>query len=87
MLKRFPGHGHGSGDSHTGTVRTPPLSELMTSDLVPWRTLARMPGVAAMVGHLIVPGLTGDELPASVNPRRSRCCAPAAATTDRHSTA
>ncbi|RUP38104.1 MAG: glycoside hydrolase family 3 protein [Gordonia sp. (in: high G+C Gram-positive bacteria)] len=68
VLKHFPGHGHGSGDSHTGTVRTPPLSELMTSDLVPWRTLARMPGVAAMVGHLIVPGLTGDELPASVNP-------------------
>lgn len=68
VLKHFPGHGHGSGDSHTGTVRTPPLSDLMTSDLVPWRTLARMPGVAAMVGHLIVPGLTGPELPASVNP-------------------
>lgn len=69
VLKHFPGHGHGSGDSHTGTVRTPPLSELVTSDLVPFRTLLRMPGVAAMVGHLIVPGLTGNELPASVNPK------------------
>src|SRR5277367_7127848 len=26
VLKHFPGHGHGSGDSHTGGVVTPPLS-------------------------------------------------------------
>lgn len=69
VFKHFPGHGHGSGDSHTGTVRTPPLAQLKTTDLVPYRTLLTMPGVAAMVGHLIVPGLTGSELPASVNPR------------------
>lgn len=69
VFKHFPGHGHGSGDSHTGTVRTPPLSDLATNDLVPFRTLLKMPGVAAMVGHLIVPGLTGPELPASVNPK------------------
>lgn len=69
VFKHFPGHGHGSGDSHTGTVRTPPLAQLKSSDLVPYRTLLTMPGVAAMVGHLIVPGLTGNELPASVNPK------------------
>ena len=69
VFKHFPGHGHGSGDSHTGTVRTPPLSDLATNDLVPFRTLLKMPGVAAMVGHMIVPGLTGPELPASVNPK------------------
>ncbi|GAB17028.1 putative glycosidase [Gordonia effusa NBRC 100432] len=69
VFKHFPGHGHGSGDSHTGTVRTPPLAQLRTSDLVPYRTLLKMPGVGAMVGHLIVPGLTGTELPASVNAR------------------
>lgn len=69
VFKHFPGHGHGSGDSHTGTVRTPPLAQLRSSDLVPYRTLLTMPGVAVMVGHLIVPGLTGDELPASVNPK------------------
>ncbi|WP_419215491.1 glycoside hydrolase family 3 N-terminal domain-containing protein [Gordonia sp. CPCC 205333] len=69
VFKHFPGHGHGSGDSHTGTVRTPPLAQLRTSDLVPYRTLLTMPGVGAMVGHLIVPGLTGTELPASVNAR------------------
>ncbi|WP_170265597.1 glycoside hydrolase family 3 N-terminal domain-containing protein [Gordonia araii] len=69
VLKHFPGHGHGSGDSHTGTVRTPPLSDLATNDLVPFRTLLKMPGVAAMVGHLIVPGLTGPDTPASISPK------------------
>ncbi|WP_276067803.1 glycoside hydrolase family 3 N-terminal domain-containing protein, partial [Mycolicibacterium gadium] len=40
VLKHFPGHGHGSGDSHTaGAVTTPPLDALMTDDLVPYRTL------------------------------------------------
>ena len=33
VLKHFP-HGHGSGDSHTaGVVMTPPLDQLMASDL------------------------------------------------------
>ncbi len=67
VLKHFPGHGHGSGDSHTGGVVTPPLSELMASDLVPYRTLVTATPVAVMVGHLQVPGLTGDT-PASLSP-------------------
>ncbi|MCH5645529.1 MULTISPECIES: glycoside hydrolase family 3 N-terminal domain-containing protein [unclassified Gordonia (in: high G+C Gram-positive bacteria)] len=67
VYKHFPGHGHGSGDSHLGVVRTPPLSQLQTSDLVPYRTLLQNPGDAAvMVGHLIVPGLTNG-LPASIS--------------------
>ncbi|QRY62579.1 glycoside hydrolase family 3 protein [Gordonia sp. PDNC005] len=69
VYKHFPGHGHGSGDSHTGTVRTPPLSELITSDLVPYKTLLKNPGnVGVMVGHLIVPGLTGPDTPSSISP-------------------
>ncbi|SUA03661.1 glycosyl hydrolase [Mycolicibacterium fortuitum] len=39
VLKHFPGHGHGSGDSHTGSVTTPPLEELKGNDLVPYATL------------------------------------------------
>ncbi len=66
VLKHFPGHGHGSGDSHTGGVVTPPLSELQKVDLVPYRTLVTAAPVAVMVGHLQVPGLTGDE-PASLS--------------------
>lgn len=69
VYKHFPGHGHGSGDSHLGVVVTPPLASLQGSDLVPYRALLRNPGNAAvMVGHLIVPGLTGPETPASISP-------------------
>ncbi|WP_353358966.1 glycoside hydrolase family 3 N-terminal domain-containing protein [Mycobacterium sp.] len=67
VLKHFPGHGHGSGDSHTGQVTTPPLSSLKDDDLIPYRTLIAQPPVAVMVGHLQVPELTGTE-PASLSP-------------------
>ncbi|WP_325096559.1 glycoside hydrolase family 3 N-terminal domain-containing protein [Mycolicibacterium vinylchloridicum] len=67
VLKHFPGHGHGSGDSHTaGAVTTPPLADLQTSDLVPYRTLTTEAPVAVMIGHLEVPGLTGST-PASLS--------------------
>jgi len=68
VLKHFPGHGHGSGDSHTaGAVTTPPLSDLMANDLIPYQTLTAEAPVAVMLGHLEVPGLTG-ETPASLSP-------------------
>ncbi|WP_319447672.1 MULTISPECIES: glycoside hydrolase family 3 N-terminal domain-containing protein [unclassified Mycobacterium] len=67
VLKHFPGHGHGSGDSHTGGVSTPPLSDLEADDLIPYQTLTTEKPVAVMVGHLDVPGLTTD-YPASLSP-------------------
>jgi beta-N-acetylhexosaminidase len=67
VLKHFPGHGHASGDSHQGEVVTPPLSQLMNDDLVPYRELAQLTGTAVMVGHVQVPGLTGSD-PASLSP-------------------
>ncbi|WP_162904516.1 glycoside hydrolase family 3 N-terminal domain-containing protein [Gordonia rubripertincta] len=67
VYKHFPGHGHGSGDSHLGVVTVPSLAELQDSDLVPFRNLLRDPGTAGvMVGHLIVPGLT-EGLPSSIS--------------------
>ena len=66
VLKHFPGHGHGSGDSHTGTVTTPPLADLQTNDLVPYRTLVTAAPVGVMIGHMQVPGLTGND-PASLS--------------------
>jgi beta-N-acetylhexosaminidase len=66
VLKHFPGHGHGSGDSHTGGVVTPPLSALQNDDLVPYRTLVTAAPVGVMVGHLQVPELTGTD-PASLS--------------------
>ena len=67
VLKHFPGHGHGSGDSHTGGVVTPPLADLQNNDLIPYRTLVGEGPVAVMLGHLQVPGLTGSD-PASLSP-------------------
>ncbi|MFB7876897.1 MULTISPECIES: glycoside hydrolase family 3 N-terminal domain-containing protein [unclassified Nocardia] len=67
VIKHFPGHGSGSGDSHTGAVTTPPLSELQDKDLVPFRNLVGS-GAAVMVGHLDVPGLTDPGVPASISP-------------------
>ena len=45
---------------------TPPLDQLMASDLVPYQTLTTEGRVAVMIGHLEVPGLTGDT-PASLS--------------------
>ncbi|ODQ91714.1 beta-glucosidase [Mycolicibacterium flavescens] len=67
VLKHFPGHGRGSGDSHTGSVTSPPLAELEQTDLVPYRTLTTQGRVGVMVGHMQVPGLTGSD-PASLSP-------------------
>ena len=66
VLKHFPGHGSANGDSHLGGVTTPPLSALMTSDLVPYRQLLG-PGTAVMVGHMFVPELT-DDVQSSLSP-------------------
>nr|WP_319945709.1 glycoside hydrolase family 3 N-terminal domain-containing protein [Nocardia macrotermitis] len=68
VMKHFPGHGHGSGDSHTGAVHTPPLAQLQNNDLVPFRKLIGS-GAAVMVGHLDVPGLTTPNVPASISPQ------------------
>jgi beta-N-acetylhexosaminidase len=73
VLKHFPGHGHGSGDSHKQAVTTPPLDRLRADDLKPYANLISPGGALAdgrtgvMVGHLDVPGLTGGE-PATVSP-------------------
>ena len=67
VLKHFPGHGQGAGDTHTGSVSTPPLAELQNTDLVPYRTLAGQLPVGVMIGHIEVPGLTGNT-PASLSP-------------------
>jgi beta-N-acetylhexosaminidase len=66
VLKHFPGHGHAVGDSHTGAAVTPPLSSLLTDDLVPYRTLPSAGVTAVMIGHLTVPGLTNGA-PASLS--------------------
>lgn len=71
VVKHFPGHGRASGDSHVSVVSTPPLADLRAVDLVPYRTLLGSVPVGVMVGHMVVPGLTGD-LPATLSPATYR---------------
>jgi beta-N-acetylhexosaminidase len=67
VLKHFPGHGHASGDSHQTGVVSPPLDDLENVDLLPYQTLTAQIPVGVMVGHMQVPGLTGDDQ-ASLSP-------------------
>ena len=71
VLKHFPGHGHARGDSHDGSVTTPPLDSLRTNDLVPYRSIGDFGDASVMVGHLSVPDLTGGT-PASISPQAYR---------------
>jgi beta-N-acetylhexosaminidase len=67
VLKHFPGHGRADGDSHRGRVTAPPLAQLRAADLRPYPALLGDGPTGVMVGHLDVPGLTG-ELPSSLTP-------------------
>lgn len=68
VFKHFPGHGRSSGDSHHEPVTVPPLDQLRAHDLRPFAELARTPGAGMMLGHQQVPGLTGEDRPASLSP-------------------
>ena len=66
VVKHFPGHGSASEDSHFGLPSTPGITELRAADLVPFQQAIADGAAAIMVGHLVVPGLTGDD-PASLS--------------------
>lgn len=71
VLKHFPGHGRATADSHLELPSTPPIEELRAVDLVPYGELFAderfRTEAAVMVGHLAVPGLSG-EVPTSLSP-------------------
>lgn len=66
VLKHFPGHGRASGDSHVVLPTTPPIGDLAQTDLVPYQELLGRSGIAVMVGHLDVPGLSSG-IPTSLS--------------------
>ncbi len=68
VLKHFPGQGHADADTHDAPGTVPPLPLLRTSDLVPYEALLTDGSTGVMVGHLDVPGLTEEGVPASVSP-------------------
>ena len=60
-FKHFPGHGDTAEDSHTGlaySCRT--ADELAACELLPFEAAAEAGPHAVMVGHIVVPELTGD---------------------------
>ena len=59
-VKHFPGHGGPVGDSHTGRVATSPIELLRVRDEIPFRMAMADGAVAVMIGHLEVPGLSGE---------------------------
>ena len=74
VAKHFPGHGAASGDTHITAATTAPLDQLRRRDLLPYAALAEMgtERPAVMIGHLNVPGLTEDDLPADLSPAAYR---------------
>lgn len=68
VIKHFPGHGRASADSHDGPSTTPGIDSLRAVELRPYETLLEDAPVGVMVGHLDVPGLTAEGVPASLSP-------------------
>ncbi|KAG6853161.1 hypothetical protein C0991_006449 [Blastosporella zonata] len=68
--KHFPGHGDTHVDSHLALpIITKSPSQLQATELVPFDALVRgsVPIASVMVGHMALPGLTGDKTPASLS--------------------
>jgi beta-N-acetylhexosaminidase len=68
VVKHFPGEGRASGDPHDGPITAPALDQLRAAELVVYEALLAEGPVGVMVGHLDVPGLTADGVPASLSP-------------------
>lgn len=69
VLKHFPGHGGTTGDSHLEAVsneRT--LDELQKTEFVPFAAGIEAGADCVMVGHIMLPSVTGDNMPATLSP-------------------
>ncbi|AZA12609.1 glycoside hydrolase family 3 N-terminal domain-containing protein [Corynebacterium choanae] len=68
VVKHFPGHGRASGDSHTGQVFTPPITDLKQHDLTAYNQPLAETQAQVMVGHVTATGLSDGNTPSTVNP-------------------
>lgn len=67
-VKHFPGHGGTAEDSHEGAaVSDKTLEQLMAEELVPFQKAIEAGTPFVMVGHISVPNVTGDNVPASLS--------------------
>lgn len=68
--KHFPGHGATTTDSHRSLPLVGASAQRMEQvDLLPFRSFISEGNTAIMVGHLAVPSLGGDSVPASLSPK------------------
>ncbi len=67
-LKHFPGHGDTATDSHAGyTELDKSLDELWEVEFVPFQSGISAGADFVMVGHISVPQVTGNDVPASLS--------------------
>jgi len=67
--KHFPGIGGVAGDSHFGAITSEQtLEQLWESELLPFQAAIQAKVPFVMVGHLSLPNVSGDGLPASLSP-------------------
>ena len=67
VAKHWPGIGAGNSDPHVSLDALPPVDQLRSSDMVPFDRLIAAGVPAIMVAHATVPGLTGENEPASLS--------------------
>jgi beta-N-acetylhexosaminidase len=71
-LKHFPGHGDTATDSHIGLpVQQFDRKRLDEVELVPFRAGLAAGADSVMTAHIALPNITGDNLPATLNPKIS----------------
>lgn len=69
-LKHFPGHGNTATDSHIGlSTISANRAELDATEIVPFKAAIASGVESVMTAHLAVPNVTGDQLPATLNPK------------------
>lgn len=69
-LKHFPGHGNTATDSHIGlSVISANRADLNQTEIVPFKAAIDSGVESVMTAHLAVPNVTGDNLPATLNPK------------------
>jgi beta-N-acetylhexosaminidase len=71
-LKHFPGHGDTATDSHIGlaTIQVD-RNRLNQIELVPFKVAINSGVDSVMTAHVALPKVTGDEIPATLNPKIS----------------
>lgn len=66
--KHFPGHGDTTTDTHYGTASVDhDLERLETVELIPFEAAIEAGVEIILMGHIQVPNVTGDDIPASLN--------------------